>query len=241
MIYYFSGTGNTRFAAHSLAEHLHTHATLITHAAAAPEDAEGIMFPIYSWGVPPIILEFAATLKNTSEVWAVATCGDETGDAPAMLRSHLERLGIRLSAFYSIIMPNNYVLLPGFDTDSAEVEESKLQAVPDRLKSIASAIASGNPSDSYTAGKWPRLKTRAVYPLFSRWGIFPERWKASEHCIGCGKCSRVCPLKNIAMRDNRPVWGDRCASCLACYHYCPTHAVAYGNITRHKGQYHFPD
>ena len=241
MIYYFSGTGNTRFAAHFLAKELRSQAISITEASSNPEDAEGIMFPIYSWGIPSVILDFLTTLKKTESLWAVATCGDETGDAPRMLRGFLEKRGIQLKAFYSVTMPNNYVLLPGFDTDAKSVEEKKLNEAPGRLATIAAAIRRGNTTDDYIAGPWPRLKTRAVYPLFRRWGIYPERWRASENCISCGKCSRVCPLKNISMQNGHPVWSDRCASCLACFHYCPVHAVEYGRSTRKKGQYHFPD
>lgn len=38
----------------------------------------------------------------------------------------------------------------------------------------------------------------------------------------------------------RPSWGPDCAGCLACYHICPTHAVAYARATLHKGQYFLP-
>ena len=37
-------------------------------------------------------------------------------------------------------MPNNYILMPGFDVDSKEVETEKLKKAPERLKSIISFI-----------------------------------------------------------------------------------------------------
>jgi ferredoxin len=38
-----------------------------------------------------------------------------------------------------------------------------------------------------------------------------------------------------------PIWlhNGRCTSCLACYHYCPVHAINYGRITRKRDQYYF--
>ena len=43
-------------------------------------------------------------------------------------------------AGYSVIMPNNYILLPGFDVDSKEVERQKLEDAPAAVAAIAAAI-----------------------------------------------------------------------------------------------------
>ncbi|MBR2290977.1 MAG: EFR1 family ferrodoxin [Prevotella sp.] len=58
-------------------------------------------------------------------------------------------------------------------------------------------------------------------------------------CIKCGKCAKVCPVDNIT--GTPPEWqhNGRCTSCLACYHYCPVHAINYGERTRKRGQYYF--
>ena len=58
-------------------------------------------------------------------------------------------------------------------------------------------------------------------------------------CIRCGKCQQVCPVDNI--KGTPPEWmhNGKCTCCLACYHYCPVHAINYGKITRRRGQYHF--
>jgi len=58
-------------------------------------------------------------------------------------------------------------------------------------------------------------------------------------CIQCGKCAKVCPVDNI--KGTPPLWlhNGKCTSCLACYHYCPVHAINYGSITRRREQYYF--
>lgn len=56
--------------------------------------------------------------------------------------------------------------------------------------------------------------------------------------VGCGKCSRVCPLNNISMDGNVPKWGRRCTHCMACVHQCPKAAVEFRKITEGKNRYY---
>lgn len=254
MIYYFSGTGNTWLAANRLQAELGSDMDLITEIS--PEgvtisDRDLVfMFPVYAWGVPPIMMEFIEKIPESEiekirsgmiRAWAVATCGDETGMAVEMFRVGLRKRGVELCGVWSVITPNVYVLLPGFDVDSREVEEEKLEKMKPRIKEIANIIKGhkeGAPAiEDVHHGPLPKLKTRLVYPLFKRWGINTAKWKWSRECIGCGKCAEVCPEKNIVIQGGHPRWGGNCDSCLACYHICPTHAVEYGKITVGKGQY----
>lgn len=34
-----------------------------------------------------------------------------------------------------------------------------------------------------------------------------------EQCNGCGTCTRICPVGNIKMVDNKPVWQHHCETC----------------------------
>lgn len=100
---------------------------------------------------------------------------------------------------------------------------------------------SATPRDMVTRGRFARLKTSVIYPSFKHNGVKPQRFVVSDACTGCGICMRTCPMYNISMKDGKPLWGNNCAMCLACYHRCPAHAVMYGHTTRHKGQYRGPE
>ncbi len=251
MIAYFSGTGNSRYLALALSKLLDEPVTEISRtdpvSMTFSGQSLGLVMPVYAWGIPPLV---TAWIKHWSErfveeirargifVWAVLTCGDETGMAPEMLNDALRGRGLKASALWSVMAPNVYVLLPGFNVDSAEVEQRKLSEMKERLSAIADAVRSRRKVIDLTYGSFPRLKTRLVYPLFRRWGIRPSKWRWTPECIGCGQCVKACPMDNIVMKGGHPKWGADCVSCLGCYHVCPTHAVQYGSATQGKGQYY---
>ncbi|MDE6341375.1 MAG: EFR1 family ferrodoxin [Muribaculaceae bacterium] len=255
MIYYFSGTGNSRYVAQRLGASIRQEARFIPATnpytetlGQEPDSSIGIVFPVYSWGVPPIVLDFLAHLPEAMmedirsrniPLWCVATCGDETGDALTMLRKALRARNVDLSGAWSVIMPNVYVMLPGFGTDSASLEEKKLKESISRVTEIAGRIEKGDFAFDVHTGTFPRLRTSITYPLFRRWGVQTKRWHFTDTCISCGKCARTCPVGNIAMSDGHPVWGTDCTSCCACFHICPTNSIQYGRITRKMGQYSF--
>lgn len=254
MIYYFTGTGNSREAAQMLGARLQEKVSFIPFVDADSENVDGemigLVFPVYSWGVPPLVIDFIDRLgeqfwtdvrHRRIPVWVVMTCGDEVALAPEMIAKSLERHGIEPQSVWSVTMPNDYVLLPGFDVDPKILEKEKLAAAPRRIEEIAAAIKAGKSGVDVVRGSMAWLKTRLVYPLFKRWGIFPKKWHATDACIGCGICVERCPLANITLDFHRhPHWGSDCCSCLACYHSCPRHAVQYGTSTRKKGQYYHP-
>lgn len=254
MIYYYSGTGNSAYAASELSRMTgeksdpvsipkalrHTHLDIYT------DEYLGFVFPIYSWGIPPIVLNFIeklpAELFERRYVWAVCTCGDEAGAAMRKFAKAVKKVsGKAPDLMMSLIMPNNYVLLPGFDVDSSVVADRKLNEAPRRLRYISDTIRQKLPCvRDVHEGSFPTLRS-LVYPLFKRWGINPRRWHVSNKCVACGKCSRICPVDNIVYDSHgHPVWGDNCLSCCACYHVCPHRAISYGKMTKGKGQYMFP-
>lgn len=261
MIIYFTGTGNSRI----VAEHLHGHyfpddtandklyqleADRLLHPERQLLSIEdnGLViwvFPIYSWGLPPIVTRFINNIKfkgaEKARHYMVCTCGDDIGRADDQWRNSLGRRGWTPRGAFSVIMPNTYVCLKGFDVDTAEVEAKKLAALPARMEEIYKAIDRGFADSDVTRGEYAWLKTNLVYGLFRAFKMSPVPFRAnSEKCSGCGLCARSCPLMNIKLVDRKPQWGPVCAMCLRCYHHCSSHAIDYGKETANKGQYRPP-
>lgn len=253
MVYYFSGTGNSTFVATTISNFLGLKLGFIpeidVNQPDDPEERVILVFPIYSWGVPPLVSNFIKEMNPSFwnrinelglNVDCVMTCGDEVALAPEQIQKDFSNVGIKLNSIWSVIMPNNYVLLPGFDVDPKEVEQSKLNNCEGRILEISQGLSRGDRRIDVTRGTIPWIKTSLIFPLFKRWGIFPKKWHFTDSCIKCGKCAKICPMVNISLQNGHPIWGKKCCSCLGCYHVCPVHAVAYGKETNKKGQYLFP-
>lgn len=250
MICCFSGTGNSLAVANMLSSQLGDEVMRIGkysgQIVAADSHTERIIwvFPVHSWGMPIFFKKFMAECMLADEYdgathYMVATCGDDAGLTHLMWRRAVSGRGWNAGGAFTVVMPNTYVALPGFDVDSKSVEAEKIAVARDRIESIARAISVGAKVDDVVCGAMPGLKTRVVYPAFMATLIAPSRFRCGDTCVGCGRCVSVCPLDNVKLDSDtlRPLWGRNCTMCMACYHACPHHAVEWGRFTSGKGQY----
>lgn len=252
MIFCYSGTGNSALVARELQSHLGGEIVMLEgrmlenpsgDVVVVPEGEPVVwVFPVYSWGVPPVLVPFLRRCKLKMEPehatphFMVCTCGDDTGYADHQWAKIVGRRGWNPRGAFSVTMPNTYVLMKGFNVDTPELAAGKLAAMPARVAHIAGKIRKGYGEGEMTRGSWAWLKTYVVYPWFVAFCMSPKPFHAADACTSCGLCARSCPLGNISMTGGRPEWGARCALCLRCYHGCPVHAVAYGDATGSKGQ-----
>lgn len=249
MILYFSGCGNSARVAKELSSALADTNVVRLFGKTLAEAEVGVpsgdrvvwVFPVYSWGVPPVVADFIGRVDLTgadnAEHHLVVTCGDDAGLVDRQWRKLIGRRGWTAKTASTIVMPNTYTLMKGFDVDPADVAERKLCEAGAAVAKCAGRILSGSSEADMVRGSFAWIKSRVVYPWFIRYAMSPKPFRSLDGCISCGKCASVCPMGNIAMRGGRPQWGSSCALCLACYNACPTHSVAYGKATRGKGQY----
>ena len=249
MVFYFSGTGNSRHVAEQIAQA--TESRLINMAEAVTKgeydyttdgSSVGFVFPVYGWNLPLAVKTFISNLRieNTSGafVFSVMTCGDDIGLCHEILEKELRAKDIELNAAHSVQMPNTYVCLPFFDVDSNELEASKMEQLQERLPKIINALKSRKTGTDVVKGGMPWIKTHILSPLFNKFMIHDRWFRVTSACNHCGRCAKVCPMNNITAKGET-TWHGNCTGCLACYHACPHHAIQFGNMTKSKGQYTF--
>ena len=130
MIFYFSGTGNSRYVAKHLATLTNDTYLPITSNELLPTDDKriGIVFPVHAWSAPIVMEEFLRTklpqliVQTNPYIYMVCTCGDDIGKTHRIVSELLQKNGHKLSAAFSLIMPDSYIGLPGFDVNSGEIE-----------------------------------------------------------------------------------------------------------------------
>ena len=251
MIFYYSGCGNSRFIAKSIADSLGETLIFIPEAqregrfeyTLADDEMIGFVYPIYSWRPPHLVEEFVNDLKingKPSYVWTAVTCGDNVGETENIFRKELKDKGLDLQAAFCFRMPNTYVNFMGMSVDKPEVAEDKIAKAKEKLPKVIEMIAAKKPFSDMIKGGLPRFKSNVIGSGFYKWAS-DKPFFSTDECISCGMCVKVCPMQNITLENGRPVWHGNCNTCDACYHHCPKHAIQYGKTTRGKGQYYFKE
>ena len=255
MIFYFSGTGNTRWIASQLAELTGEKLLFIPDELQGEmryhlDDNEriGFCFPIHGWQPPHIVRDFirGMAIDNAQGhyCYCVCSCGDSIGLAMNLLQKYLAKKNLHADAVVSIQMPESYVALPGMYTDTPENEKRKIDNAALKIKEIAPRIISRETGvTDIIKGHIPWILTHIVGAFFNGKMITDKPFRVdADKCVHCGVCAGSCPTKNIVMSDGLPVWQHQsCTACLACYHHCPVHAINYGSTTKKRGQYYFKE
>ncbi len=246
-IFYFSGTGNSLVIARDLAAALGD-TELLNIAKVINEDIVydcdniGLVFPVYIWGPPLIVVEFIKKLRSKAQYhFAVANYGGFPAGTLLLVRDLFAAKGIKLNSGFGLMMPGNYTPLYGAKPQNKQAQMFKNEK--DKIKEIGHIIKNRAttkiPKNNFFIN-W--LFTTLLYkksaPQIKK--LAKDFW-VSEKCDGCEICVRICPSNNIKLKDNKPQWGDNCEQCLACLQWCPQEAIEYGKSTIGRKRYHHPD
>ncbi len=247
MIVYFSGTGNSRYAAQMLAAKLHdqwidgTAMIKEGHAAQLSSNLPWVFVaPTYGWQIPHVFADYIreGEFSGSKKAYFVMTCGTDIGNAGMKLRKLCLAKGFEYQGVLQVVMPENYIALFPV-TDERESARLIKEAEP-VIQGAAEAIIKESPFEKRRIGLMDRGKTSITNPIFYGFFVKAKPFYAAGDCTGCGKCVKKCPLNNIRLVEGKPQWGTVCTHCMACISYCPTEAIEYGKASRGKRRYQCP-
>jgi len=264
-IFYFSGTGNTLFIVQELQRRF-PETCLMPLASLLNQDVIrssaktiGLVFPIQGLTAPvPIrLLMRTADFSSAEYVFAIATRGGSKCLALDYVSKRLKRRGKQLDAGFILTMGMNDPKLESFEDPSEDEIAALESAVLDRLDEIEQVVArrqrhlddgQGVGFDYGPVMNFTLERLILLGVAYAERGGVRKYFEATDACVGCGTCEKVCLSKRITLVDQRPVWQQdiQCYMCYSCLNYCPTQAIQIRDKwymkshTRAKGRYSHP-
>ena len=251
--YYFTGTGNTKRVLIKLKAEWERRGHEMDLVRILPDtkpSLEGydriiVGYPVHGFNAPTPIYKFLKIFpklpkgEGGGEVFLLRTSGEPlklnhaSGIVPARI---LKKRGYRVVGEFAHVMPYN-IIFRHPDGMVARMESAS------NLKIISDA-------DDLEAGNGWRAKIDPFARAFSflvriEHSAMPAIGRTfrvkKKLCVGCGKCEKVCPRGNIAIKDGKPKFGGHCVGCMACAFLCPKDAVRISllNAWRVNGAYSF--
>jgi flavodoxin len=145
VIYYFTGTGNSLFAARRIAKIIGE--TQLVHMTKQedyilPDDliSIGLVFPVYIFGLPLIVERCIEKLKIYKNVYiyAVVTHGGIPSATLTQAEKELSKKGIRLSAGFEVLMIDNATM--NADIITKEKQQKRIKDAEIKIESICKMI-----------------------------------------------------------------------------------------------------
>ncbi|MDO4920382.1 MAG: EFR1 family ferrodoxin [Phascolarctobacterium sp.] len=232
VIFYFSGTGNSLDAARQAAAvlpqcRLEQMAAYLAHPYEVRDDIVGVVCPVYCFGLPPLVQNFLRALRAKPQYcFGLVTMGGNSGRALKNLQELLAQKNIELAYANSVAMPDNFFMARRAQYNEMLIAADK--ALTDIVTDIHKRRRDTAKCRENYVGKY---LTTPVGWWFMRSVLHVGQPRLRPNrCVGCGLCARLCPVGNIKMEKQRPVFADKCAYCFACRHWCPKHAIQMGGL-----------
>ena len=249
LILYFSATGNTRFVALQLAERLGDEALDLLdrikrddHSPIHSDRPFVICAPTYVCEMPRFFADYLrkTPLTGSAAAYFIFTSGGYCGISGTLARGIAGKKGLRYMGCAELTMPRTYTANNHYpELETPEIER-RIRASAEAIGPIAAAIDGGERLKSRHVWLFELLITLPFNPVWVRVKQGVADFRATDSCVGCGKCARLCPLNVIRMEEGKPVWrGRTCAHCMSCIQNCPAEAIEYGQITPVKARYRF--
>lgn len=212
MILYFTGTGNSRFVAKRLAELLSDEIYSINDALRSHETAHlnsekpfVFVAPPYMSRLPMAVEDFISNGSFTGNLktYFVFAAAQAVGKAGKYCERLCEKKGMIYMGTGTVKCPANYVV--NYDVTpkkDARVEMEK--AIPEitRLASVIECEMSMTLDSAFAGHKAFSALAPAITSLASA-----KKFNVSDACVSCKSCMKVCPLNNVQIRNDKPVWG----------------------------------
>ncbi|MDO5409356.1 MAG: EFR1 family ferrodoxin [Lachnospiraceae bacterium] len=226
---YFSGTGNSRYAAELFAEKMQCKSISIEEQCdfdLLMQEASEIafFFPIYG-SCPPIIMrKFVQIHKKAlqgKKLLLFCTQAMASGDGARSLLDELNGISYEVIYAEHFIMPGNIcnMRIPALPKAVyRKLTQRKIRKIHADLMR-RKYKRKGFHWLSIMLGNAQRI------PFQKKEKEYAASIQISDTCIGCKKCIRSCPAGNLFFEDGRVKAKAQCTLCYRCMNGCPQKAI----------------
>ena len=213
MILFFSGTGNSEYAAKRIGSRINDEVVNLFEKLRNSDFTElhsdrpwVIVCPTYAWRIPRILKEWLenTALSGSKKIYFVMTCGGAIGNSGKYLKKLCSTKNMDYSGCWQIVMPENYIAM--FSAPAKEDAPEIIHQAEGEMDKAADWIADGRrfPEPAVTAKD--KMNSGIVNDIFYPVFVHAKKFYAKDTCISCGKCADVCPLHNIRLENGKPAW-----------------------------------
>lgn len=249
MVFYFSGTGNSKHIADKITDGTGERLVYISQGAIEKNETYiigeneriGFVFPVYWYCLPTIVEKFILQLKlsgyQKQYVYAIVTYGNAAGNVMDRLIHILNDKQVHLKGVFGVKMVDNYVV--GYNIMDKERQRSILMNAEAEIDKILHMIERRENTEYIKKGRiaWVAPITGYAYRKTNH----TRKFFTMQQCNGCKQCEKNCPCNAIQIVDGKPRWTGDCTFCLNCIHGCKQSAIQYGKLTGKRDRYQYKE
>ena len=232
---YFSGTGNSRYAAECFCRDLDKDSMVLSiedpDAVSEIRRSDMLVFayPVQYSTVPKILRDFITNnsgLWTNKKVFIIATMGLFSGDGSGILGRLLHSYGAEVIGGLHLKMPDSIGDEKALKRP-LETNKELVRCAESKIKESVRLLKEGKPT------------REGLGPLYQMAGFLGQRLyfghKTKEYssklkinadkCVGCGLCVKLCPMNNISVESEKAVPASQCTMCYRCINKCPKQAI----------------
>lgn len=245
VLFYFSGTGNTKWVCESMANYLAEREDLtslplcidrlnrtITSKFVEATDILGIVFPVYGGAPPSIMIEFIKTIPPAKNKKALIICTYSfmCFNGGHLVADILTSKGYDVEWCIKIKMPNSlciqnfpYSLLK-YSNDQQYIKPF-LDKAYDKIKILCKNILD---NQKHLQGfSIPKRLLGMLHVTLVKDYFNNKLSIMNKNCTDCNICSRSCPTQCIISNNGCRTIGKHCTNCMRCYNMCPNNDILF--------------